>query len=393
MNQDTVFTIAKSDTDKMQVFGWASVAETPDGGEIADFEGDVATADELEKAAYTYVLKFRDTGERHNPDLRRKGKLIESVVLTEEKQRAIGIPEATVPIGWWVGFQITDVDTWKKIKSGEYRMFSVEGKGERTDYPEEPGVPADGGGTMLAKSFDEVIEKYNPYHGQHGHFSSRDAHTSFSAGKNSATAARSVATENQRRAKEGLGKAADYKGKVVHIDPDKIKDKIPEYKKLRDDPDDAVAKTAAAYVQQESSVISQRIYNVAVANGYHVVFDGTGSDLNALSVQCKWAKLHGVKVNATFVQTPVKTALANSAKRFTKERRYVPEDVLIRAHHDVSQNFNKMVKSGMFDNVNLVYNDGKSTPITIAKATGSKLKVTDRGKYDEFLDKANYSGE
>ena len=131
------FTIKKAVEDKMQVFGWASISEMPDGKEISDWEGDMIAPEELEKAAYSYVLNFRDTGERHDPGKRKKGKLIESVVLTAEKQRAIGIPSGVVPIGWWVGFQITDPDTWAKIKSGEFRMFSIEGTGKRQDAAED----------------------------------------------------------------------------------------------------------------------------------------------------------------------------------------------------------------------------------------------------------------
>lgn len=48
----------------------------------------------------------------------------------------MGIPEGIVPEGWWVGFQITDRDTWQKVKSGVYQMFSVDGRGQRRDYVE-----------------------------------------------------------------------------------------------------------------------------------------------------------------------------------------------------------------------------------------------------------------
>lgn len=153
MNEtERIFTITKAEPDKMQVFGWASVAITADGQQISDHEGDVIQPDELEKAAYEYVLKFRDTGERHDPDKRKKGKLIESVVLTKEKQEAMGIPAGYLPEGWWVGFQITDEDAWAKIKSGEYKMFSVEGRGER----ESLDPPAGTGG--IAKGFNEIIK-------------------------------------------------------------------------------------------------------------------------------------------------------------------------------------------------------------------------------------------
>ncbi|MDD6448286.1 MAG: XkdF-like putative serine protease domain-containing protein, partial [Lachnospiraceae bacterium] len=54
------FTIKKAVEDKMQVFGWASISETTDGKEISDWEGDMITPEDLERAAYSYVLNFRD---------------------------------------------------------------------------------------------------------------------------------------------------------------------------------------------------------------------------------------------------------------------------------------------------------------------------------------------
>lgn len=125
------FTIMKSDDDKREVFGWALVAIRKDGEQIVDHQRDVVDPDELEHAAYEYVLNFRDTGELHDADLRKKGRLIESVVLTKEKQAAMGIPEGIVPEGWWVGFKIDDDAAWDGIKKGRYRMFSIEGQGIR----------------------------------------------------------------------------------------------------------------------------------------------------------------------------------------------------------------------------------------------------------------------
>lgn len=125
------FKITKSDDDKKQVFGWASVAADTDGKELADCQGDIINPEDLEVTAYDYVLNYGDTGEQHNPQLRKKGKLIESVMLTKEKMQSMGIPEGILPYGWWVGFQITDNSAWEKIKEGEYNMFSIEGQGQR----------------------------------------------------------------------------------------------------------------------------------------------------------------------------------------------------------------------------------------------------------------------
>ena len=144
------FELKKSIEDKKQVFGWASIAEDEHGNMIEDYQGDSITAEELEKTAYDYVLKFRDTGERHNPALRKKGKMIESIVFTKEKLQALGLLEDNLPCGWWVGFQITDNDTWEKIKKGEYNMFSIEGTAEVENVSK----------SVQAKSFLECYRRF-----------------------------------------------------------------------------------------------------------------------------------------------------------------------------------------------------------------------------------------
>jgi len=119
------FQIAKSSEDKQLVFGWANIAKEADGSYPLDWDGDVTSPEELENAAYTFVLKYRATGEQHEGDV--KGQLVESVMFTKEKQQALGIPDGILPEGWWCGFHIPDKEVFAKIKSGEYEMFSVQG--------------------------------------------------------------------------------------------------------------------------------------------------------------------------------------------------------------------------------------------------------------------------
>ena len=125
------FKIMKSDDDKMLAFGWANVSMRVDGELIEDWQGDIIEPEELEAAAYEYVRLYGDGGEMHE----RGGVavLIESVVFTEEKMQVMGIPAGTLPIGWWIGFKVTDEDVWKKVKDGTYPMFSIEGEAERVE--------------------------------------------------------------------------------------------------------------------------------------------------------------------------------------------------------------------------------------------------------------------
>ena len=136
------YTVAKMDDDKRLVFGWASISVTADGEQLEDLQHDLINPEDLEEAVYEYVLNFRDTGEEHRPHLRKKGKLVESCVFTAEKQKAMGLPEGILPVGWWIGFKIEDDEAWEKVKNGTYRMFSIEGKAQRVPVekaaPEEP---------------------------------------------------------------------------------------------------------------------------------------------------------------------------------------------------------------------------------------------------------------
>lgn len=123
--------VAKLDEDKHLAFGWANVAIRANGDVIEDWQGDVIDPDTLEMAAYNFVELYREGGEMHE----RGGAavLIESIMFTKEKMRALEIPEGTLPEGWWIGFKVTDDDVWEKVKSGEYPMFSIEGEAERVE--------------------------------------------------------------------------------------------------------------------------------------------------------------------------------------------------------------------------------------------------------------------
>ena len=129
------FRIAKSDDEKMLAFGWANVSMRVDGELIEDWQGDIIEPEELEAAAYEYVRLYGDGGEMHE----RGGVavLIESVVFTEDKMAAMSIPVGTLPVGWWIGFKVTDKDVWEKIKNGTYSMLSIEGEAERVAAEDE----------------------------------------------------------------------------------------------------------------------------------------------------------------------------------------------------------------------------------------------------------------
>ena len=127
--EEPLVDLTKMHDEQHLVFGWANVSLDKDGSAPLDWQGDITKTEVLEKAAYSFVLKHRVTGEMHQGEA--VGQLVESIMFTKDKMAALGIPEGTVPEGWWVGFFIPDDEICAKIKTGEYKMFSIQGKAKR----------------------------------------------------------------------------------------------------------------------------------------------------------------------------------------------------------------------------------------------------------------------
>ena len=132
--------IAKIDHEEQIVFGWAYVEKTADGLPVDDVSKKNACIGEIEKAVYPYVLSSRTGGEMHLIDV---SKLVESVVFTPEKIKKMGLPEGSVPWGWWVGFKVEDADAWDGVKTGRLTMFSIGGSGKERPALQKGGDTLD----------------------------------------------------------------------------------------------------------------------------------------------------------------------------------------------------------------------------------------------------------
>lgn len=135
------FKVQKVDEDKRLVFGWANVSVDVGGNEVVDLQEDMIAPETLETAAYKFAELYRDGGEMHEKT--GIAVMVESVVLTEEKQAAMGLDAGTLPVGWWIGFRVTDDDVWEKVKSGEYSMFSIGGTAIREEVDDDDGAAAE----------------------------------------------------------------------------------------------------------------------------------------------------------------------------------------------------------------------------------------------------------
>lgn len=121
------FQVVKLDPDKQMIFGWASVASV-DGVDVIDKQDDIIPIEELEAAAYDFVLYSRDQGDMHSK--RGVGRLIEAMVFTPEKA-TLGLvaknEKGQTIAGLWVGFRVEDSEVWAAHKRGERPEFSIGG--------------------------------------------------------------------------------------------------------------------------------------------------------------------------------------------------------------------------------------------------------------------------
>lgn len=127
--------VTKAREDECLVSGWASVSVNADGSIPLDWQGDTIRPEVLEKAAVNFMLDYRGSGEMHEGDS--QGEVVESIVLTKEKQQAMGIPEGVVPVGWFITVKVKNPETFEKVKSGKYKMFSIQGTAKRVELPNE----------------------------------------------------------------------------------------------------------------------------------------------------------------------------------------------------------------------------------------------------------------
>ena len=127
---DVGFKVVAKDDARRWVFGWASVAKTKKGETVIDRHGDAILIEDLEEAAAEFVKFYRRGGEMH--DGAAPSELIACLVFTPEVQKALGIPDGTVPQGMFVGFEVPP-ETFRKVVDGSMLMFSIEGIAEPED--------------------------------------------------------------------------------------------------------------------------------------------------------------------------------------------------------------------------------------------------------------------
>ena len=169
-------------------------------------------------------------------------------------------------------------------------------------------------------------------------------------------------------------------GSVLEIDPDALKDKLPEYLRIIEKGDSR----AAAVVHEESKQLAEKIFHEALERRLNIVLNRTMCNRDAGVRLIEEAKAAGYKVWLFGVTVDVRIAVGRAAKRAHETNRYVSIDTIIATHKGFSQAFPVYAKH--VDRAELRNNEGEPEhPIAVAE--GDRIEVLDQDAYDEFLSK------
>jgi histidinol phosphatase-like PHP family hydrolase/2'-5' RNA ligase/predicted ABC-type ATPase len=194
---------------------------------------------------------------------------------------------------------------------------------------------------------------------------------------------KSAATFVDAEGREVTLDALDARRDVIYVDPDRIKEMLPEFVKLRD-AGDAFAATA---VHEESSLLSKEVIRQAIDRGYSVVIDSTASGSSFVG-KLEAAAARGYDVQVTMVSIPTNEAITRSVLRGDQTGRYVVIPQLRKAHAGASANL-ALWKDEQTVGSWRVYDNSGANPELVAEGRGGSTTVYDQSRWQAILDKGD----
>jgi len=217
---------------------------------------------------------------------------------------------------------------------------------------------------MRARIVDEIVSRGTP----------KDTPTAYVFGGGGAAGKGTI--------REALTEMGAIDRDAVLIDPDEVKQKIPEYQAIASlgDP------RAAITVHEESSVISSDALSKAIDQRKDVVIDETlGNPQKAVEL-LRSLREAGYKTELVGVTVDPQEALRRAAERGERTGRYVDPDALVSAHGGFASGFETYAT--LVDSAAL-YDTSTAEPTKIAEADGGRVNVIDSDRYNKFKEVAN----
>ncbi|MEO6997625.1 MAG: zeta toxin family protein, partial [Terracoccus sp.] len=160
---------------------------------------------------------------------------------------------------------------------------------------------------------------------------------------------------------------------AVFVSADEAKERIPEYQaglKAKDP-------NAAGFVHDETSDMTKGALSKAIATRKDIVYDSTGdSGIDALTAKVNGMRAMGVKkVNASYATLDTDVAQKRSNIRGAQTGRFVPHDVLVANHKEVSKTMIQAMDRGLFDHQQIWDTSGRKPELVASSSREHGVSV------------------
>jgi predicted ABC-type ATPase len=176
------------------------------------------------------------------------------------------------------------------------------------------------------------------------------------------------------------------KSVAVHVDADAVKLKLPEYQDLVAVGDNR----AAGFAHEESSYLVKRILTESYKKNVDVLFDSVGGGGAAkLGRKVEEARSAGLEVIANYASLDTDLAVKLSNARGVKTGRLVAEDVVRKAHREVTDTFIDSIDQNLFDAAKLFDTNVQDVSRLVAQTTDEGFEILDRALWNDFVEKGS----
>ena len=171
---------------------------------------------------------------------------------------------------------------------------------------------------------------------------------------------------------------------AMAIDSDQIKQSIPEYGYLQKKKD----MEAAAFVHEESSMLSKRVLSRAIDEGHEAILDGVGDgSYEKLKGKVSDMKRNGHQVVANYVSLDADLSLKLALSRAKKTGRMVPAKYIKDTNRDISRIVTKALEEKLFDKFSLWDTNQQGNPRQVIEFADGKVVSVNKELWSRFLAK------
>lgn len=165
----------------------------------------------------------------------------------------------------------------------------------------------------------------------------------------------------------------EVESSMAKLDADKMKEHIPEYVQMtaKNDP------TAATFVHEESSDMVKAALKTAIDQKKNFVYDNTFSNIDKAKGLISQLKSNGYEVHLVYVDLPVSEAIKRAEERGKTSGRYVPRDVINKAHEGAISALRSVYK--LPDSTTIYSNSGTSPELLYRRVGGQTLHRNESG--------------